>query len=229
MINSYVVIDCLKGLKMLPDNSVDCIVTSPPYNKLGLREGRPYLCQIIYDSYDDNMNEDDYKKWQIQLLNEINRILTPTGSLFYNHKDRRFNNRDYPPEEFILKSNLILYQTIIWDRSCTANQNNNYFRPNFEKIFWLTKSSSNGSSTPKFYRDRLPESYKNGIWRIPPERNNKHPAPFPSIIAEICILSTTDQGLFSIIIKILLNFIYLFRRSCIRSICWFGYNTFSCN
>ncbi|CAF4978589.1 unnamed protein product [Rotaria sp. Silwood1] len=55
-INKYMIIDCLKGLQMLPNNSVQCIVTSPPYNKLDLREGRPYYGQIIYDTYDDNMN-----------------------------------------------------------------------------------------------------------------------------------------------------------------------------
>jgi len=179
---------------MLPNNSIQCIVTSPPYNKLGLREGRQYHGQIIYDTYDDNMNEDEYQQWQRNLLNEINRVLTPTGSLFYNHKDRRYSKRDYPPEEFILQSDLTLYQTIIWDRGSTANQNAAYFRPNFEKIFWLTKSSSNTSLSPKFYRDRLPESFKSSIWRITPERQNKHPAPFPPLIAEICILATTDES-----------------------------------
>ncbi|CAF4401308.1 unnamed protein product, partial [Rotaria sordida] len=34
--------------------------------------------------YDDNMNEIEYQKWQCKLLNEINRVLTPSGSLFYN-------------------------------------------------------------------------------------------------------------------------------------------------
>ena len=28
--------DCLDGLSQLEDNSIDCIVTSPPYNKKGL-------------------------------------------------------------------------------------------------------------------------------------------------------------------------------------------------
>jgi modification methylase len=179
---------------MLPSNSIQCIVTSPPYNKLGLREGRQYLGQIIYDKYDDNMDEDDYQQWQCDLLNEINRVLTPDGSLFYNHKDRRYRKRDYPPEEFILRSDLTLYQTIIWDRGCTANQNAAYFRPNVEKLFWLTKSSTTTSSAPKFYRNRLPECFKNSIWRIGPDRRNHHPAPFPAILAEICVLATTDEG-----------------------------------
>ncbi|CAF3664960.1 unnamed protein product [Rotaria sordida] len=194
MINKYLIIDCIKGLKMLPNDSIQCIITSPPYNKLGLRQGRPYSGQIIYDTYDDNMNEIEYQKWQCKLLNEINRVLTPSGSLFYNHKDRRYSHCDYPPEQFILQSKLKLYQTIIWDRGSTPNQNNSYFRPNHEKIFWLTKSSSSLSSSPKYYRDRLPEYFKNSIWKIKPDRTNKHPAPFPSIIPEICILSTTDEN-----------------------------------
>ena len=28
--------DCLEGMKELDDNSIDCIITSPPYNKIGL-------------------------------------------------------------------------------------------------------------------------------------------------------------------------------------------------
>ena len=194
MIDSYVVIDCLEGLRSLPNNSIQCIVTSPPYNKLGLRRGEPYLNQIIYDNYDDNRDEKDYQDWQCEILNEINRVLKPNGSVFYNHKDRRYCNQDYPPEEFVLKSDLRLFQTIIWDRSCTPNQNNGYFRPNFEKIFWLTKSSSGNNVQPKFYRNRLPEEFKSSIWRIKREMNNEHPAPFPPVLAEICLLACTDDG-----------------------------------
>ncbi|CAF0752175.1 unnamed protein product [Adineta ricciae] len=189
--NKYVVVDSLEGLKKLPNNSVQCIVTSPPYNKLGLREGRPYLGQIIYDTYDDNMKEEEYQQWQLKILNEINRVLKPNGSAFYNHKDRRYCRQDYRPEDFVSKSDLKMYQTLIWDRGSTVNQNTAYFRPNVEKIFWLTKASS---GTPKFYRDRLPECFKGSVWRIPPEKKNKHPAPFPLILSEICILATTDEG-----------------------------------
>jgi hypothetical protein len=33
-INNYHVIDALAGLRMLPDSCIDCVVTSPPYNKV---------------------------------------------------------------------------------------------------------------------------------------------------------------------------------------------------
>ena len=73
------------------------------------------------------MNENEYQQWQCNLLNEINRVLTPDGSLFYNHKDRHYRKRDHPPEEFILRGSLKLYQTIIWDHGSTANQNSSFF------------------------------------------------------------------------------------------------------
>jgi modification methylase len=139
-----------------------------------------------YDTYDDNMYEDEYQQWQYDLLNEMNRVLTPTGSSFYYHKDRRYHKRDYPPEQFILRSNLQLYQTIIWEQGSTANQNAVYFRAKLEKIFWLIKCSGGTLTARKFYRDRLPECFKSSIWRISPDRTNKHlTAPFPAVLAEL--------------------------------------------
>lgn len=34
-LNKIYNIDCLEGLKLLDDNSIDLIITSPPYNKAG--------------------------------------------------------------------------------------------------------------------------------------------------------------------------------------------------
>ena len=31
-LNKIYNMDCVEGLKMLPDNYIDCVVTSPPYN-----------------------------------------------------------------------------------------------------------------------------------------------------------------------------------------------------
>ena len=56
-------IDCIEGLKELDDNSIDTIVTSPPYNKKGLlgkvTPGNQHWQKfnIDYATYDDNMPE----------------------------------------------------------------------------------------------------------------------------------------------------------------------------
>ena len=61
-------LDCIKGMKLLPDNSIDLIVTSPPYN-IG----------IDYDVYDDNKSWDEYYKWCEKWLRECYRVLKTDG------------------------------------------------------------------------------------------------------------------------------------------------------
>lgn len=87
--------DCLETLAKMEDNSIDLIVTSPPYNKnfyapssgadksWSALRGR----QIPYDVYNDSMPPQDYDNWQRNIISECIRVLKPSGSLFYNHKD----------------------------------------------------------------------------------------------------------------------------------------------
>lgn len=44
--------DCLEVLKQISDNSIDLVVTSPPYN----------LC-IKYNSYSDDLSYSEYLEW----------------------------------------------------------------------------------------------------------------------------------------------------------------------
>lgn len=87
--------DCLESLAKMEDNSIDLIVTSPPYNKnfyapsSGKSESWSAMRgrQIPYDVYNDSMPPQDYANWQRKIISECIRVLKPTGSLFYNHKD----------------------------------------------------------------------------------------------------------------------------------------------
>ena len=187
-------IDCLEGLKELADNSINCIVTSPPYNKKGL-QGRVKpnnQCwgkfNIDYATYGDDMPEADYQLWQQEILTECHRVLTPDGSLFYNHKPRRHRNRAHLPFEFIQHTPLTLYQLIIWNRRNSPNIRNDCLVPCTEHVYWLTKG--------KPYTDRpaLPPEYKTEVWEIPPERQKDHPAPFPPTLVNNCILLSTRPG-----------------------------------
>ena len=73
-INNIYNMDCVEGLKQVADNSVDLIVTSPPYN-LG----------IAYDSWDDNMPWDKYLEWCETWLKECYRVLKDDGRICINH------------------------------------------------------------------------------------------------------------------------------------------------
>ena len=78
----------------MKDNSIDLVITSPPYNK-GLywrdkKVGRTFSWKIVgieYQSCSDAMPRQDYVNWQKRIISECVRILKPSGSLFYNHKD----------------------------------------------------------------------------------------------------------------------------------------------
>lgn len=184
-------IDVLSGLKEIPDNSINCIITSPPYNKVGLRNGKKTSGKmwsncggnINYDVFDDNMDEEYYKNWQISILNECCRILKPDGSMFYNHKVRRYNNKAYFPH-FALESNFKFYQMIIWNRKSNCDSNIKYMSPTTELIFWLTKDK------PKVFKNQC--DFKNEIWDISPKPNKHHPASFPIEIPDNCIKLTTE-------------------------------------
>lgn len=176
--NKIYCIDALEGLRKLDDESIDLIITSPPYNKVGLngqQKGKKWNKTIDYngDPKNDDLDEDKYQEWQLEILNECNRVLKNEGSMFYNHKNRIHQGEIISPYKWILKSNFKIRQEIIWDRGSSQNVNRCRYIPSSELIFWLTKSKN-------IRFDRLPNTmFKNEIWKIIPNKGTEHPAPFP--------------------------------------------------
>lgn len=65
--------DCLAVFAQLPPQSVDVIVTSPPYN-LGIQ----------YNRYQDTLSREDYLEWTHTWVGAAARVLRPDGSMFLN-------------------------------------------------------------------------------------------------------------------------------------------------
>jgi site-specific DNA-methyltransferase (adenine-specific) len=65
--------DCVQLLQQQPAQSVDVIVTSPPYN-LGIR----------YNRYEDTLTPAEYLAWTDTWVAAARRVLRPDGSLFLN-------------------------------------------------------------------------------------------------------------------------------------------------
>ena len=88
--------DCVETMNRLPPESVDLIVTSPPYNIKnstgnGLKNGsggKWPKAELIkgYASHDDAMPHDQYVEWQRECLRAMMRVLRKDGAIFYNHK-----------------------------------------------------------------------------------------------------------------------------------------------
>lgn len=180
----------------MEDDSIDLIVTSPPYNKgwyadknakkatkvWGNLDGR----KIGYDIYDDSMEPDKYESWQRKVLKECLRILKPTGSIFYNHKDIIYKGLIISPKwvyDFPVR------QQIIWDRQSSCMIDPHYFMPANEWIYWIVKNPQ------KVFFDKAASAYRTNIWRVNVEKN-PHPAPFPlKLINSIIASSSPEKGI----------------------------------
>jgi len=67
-LNKIYNMDCLEGLKHLEDNSIDLIVTDPPYNL-----GKNFA--------NDNLEEEEFINFLTPILNEMCRVIKPKHSV----------------------------------------------------------------------------------------------------------------------------------------------------
>ena len=58
--NNIYNMDCTEGLELIKDNSIDLIITSPPYN---VDSGNNKYNKNPYDLYNDNKDHREYISW----------------------------------------------------------------------------------------------------------------------------------------------------------------------
>lgn len=185
--------DCLEVMKTFPNNCIDLIVTSPNYNNWrnrrtqAKREDYWKRTNIVYDTCSDKEDDAAYEDKQIQVINEMVRILKPTGTICYNHKDRIFNFQVKSPLEWILKTNAVYRQRVTWDRCGMQAYNPVRFYRVDEDIYILGKQAKG------FVWNKEAAKYLS-IWRIVPNKNvYGHNATFPEEIVERCVLAFTAK------------------------------------
>lgn len=98
--------DCVAGMAKLPEDTVDLVVTSPPYN-VGIRYGK----------YSDQEDRPSYLQWCAQWAAQIRRILKQSGSFFLNVGATPSN--PMLPHELVLQFRdvFVLQNTIHWIKS----------------------------------------------------------------------------------------------------------------
>ena len=67
----------LEGMKLIPNDSVDLVITSPPYADMK-----------VYAGGFAGFHPDNYVEWFLPYVSEIARILKPTGSFILNINDK---------------------------------------------------------------------------------------------------------------------------------------------
>jgi site-specific DNA-methyltransferase (adenine-specific) len=191
-INKIICGDSLTVMRQMPDDCLDLVITSPPYNLKnstgnGMKDGRGGKwagAALVngYSHYNDNIPHAEYSDWQYNCLKEMFRLIKNNGAIFYNHKwrvqdgllqDRRDIVRDLP-----------VRQIIIWRRKGGINFNPGYFLPTYEVIYLITKPEFKLAPKANAFGD---------VWEFTQEMNNEHPAPFPVTLIDRIISSTTAK------------------------------------
>jgi DNA modification methylase len=143
--------DCFELIKTLEDNSVDLVITSPPYADI-----------VNYGKNISIKKSNEYVDWILPLFNEIHRVLKPSGSFILNINDNCDKGyRNTFIYELIYRNSketsLKLYDTYIWHKmNGIPNGSTKRFRNNTEFIFHFCKDRTQ----MKFYMDRVLEETK---------------------------------------------------------------------
>lgn len=177
--------DSLDFLKQLSDNSIDIILTSPPYN-----------FGIAYQNTNDVNVWDQYFTKLFDIFRECIRILKHSGRIIVNIQPM-FS--DYMPSHhivsnFFLKEGLIWKGEILWEKNnynckyCTwgswKSPSAPYLKYSWEFLEIFCKNSLKKSGDAKNI-DIASDEFKKWVyakWSIAPERNMKkynHDAMFP--------------------------------------------------
>jgi adenine-specific DNA-methyltransferase len=206
-------------VKTIPDEQVQLIITSPPYNI-----GKAYETRQAIQSYLDQQDE---------IIDDLVRVLAPAGSLCWQVGNYVEDAEVYPLDIFFYhqfkRRGLKLRNRIIWhfEHGLHASKR---FSGRYETILWFTKGD-----TYTFNLDpvRVPSKYpgkrhfkgpnkglpsgnplgKNPadlwefvanewdmqIWDIPNVKANHpektvHPCQFPIELVERCVLALTTEG-----------------------------------
>ncbi|OFZ69619.1 MAG: DNA methylase [Betaproteobacteria bacterium RBG_16_58_11] len=123
--------DAATELKNLPDNSVDLIVTSPPY-----ADQRKHIYGGI--------SPDLYVEWFLPLSAELLRVLKPTGTFILNIKERVVNGERHTYVlELILemrKQGWLWTEEFMWHKkNCYPGKWPNRFRDSWERLLQFNK------------------------------------------------------------------------------------------
>ena len=177
--------DCLEVMRENIENeSIDLIITSPPYN-LGGKFHTGNKRWKSYNEYGDSMPEELYQLWQIEVLNECYKKLKEGGSMFYNHKPRIKNGVCIHPLEWILKTDFILKQEIVW-KNRSQNFDKIRFYPFSERVYWLVKNPKTKLYNTHGLSD-VWENIKNN------KRHEVHKATFPVELPQTIIECFEDS------------------------------------
>ena len=206
--------DCIDFLKTIPDESVQLVITSPPYN--------------LGKEYEQTLDIDTYIRQQKTVIDECVRVLRPTGSICWQVGNFVDKGEIIPLDVLLypcFKDNgLQMRNRIIWHFGHGLHCSNR-FSGRYETINWFTKSveytfNLDSVRVPQKYpgkrffngekkgqlsgnpKGKNPSDVWEGhtdVWDIPNVKANHiektpHPCQFPVSLVQRLILSLSDEN-----------------------------------
>ncbi len=210
-------IDCIEGMRIMDNETLDVVVTSPPYN-IG----------VAYSQYSDSLPRTQYLDWIEDVAREAKRILKDNGSFFINMGSK-------PTDPWVgidvasrFRNHYVLQNIIYWIKSVAIEKTliGNYpgifadiavghFKPIGGKrflndcaefIFHFTKKGNvqldrlsigvkyqDKSNINRWKSVKADRRCRGNTWFIPyktiksREDQRPHPATFPDLLPEMCI------------------------------------------
>ena len=192
-INKIINGDCLEVLKDIPNNSIDLCIIDPPYN-----------VNYNYNEYKDNLSSEEYYLWQLEILEEIERILKKDGSLIYlNYPE--FNSKIY----CALNEGFKLKPLDIWAWVYKTNLGGKYLRKGFRTWVFASKGNPKCNIKGEFenpadkrIKERISKGLKpkhidwfnyNQVKNIS-KNKTKHTCQLPELMIEKIIKGLSNKG-----------------------------------
>ena len=169
--------DCLNTLQKLEDNSIDLIITSPPYEDvMGAGYGAKSKDVLFLKLYSEFLDK---------VLKEYKRILKNDGQIFFNIKSKTLNKKLLTPHWIEFTDgfqNLNFKSYIIWKYAGSFDSTKSRFHLDYEIIYHLSKGNDIFLNENCGIHDPL-----SSVWYVPhniKKEDRVHPTQMPLALAE---------------------------------------------
>lgn len=189
--------NCLDTMARMPDNYIDLVFTSPPYNmNLRIRNGKYCSRQIVkeefstkYVGFDDNLPIEEFYKLHSKILDELIRV---SGIVFYNIQIVTGSKRAF--FKMIGDKADYLKDVIVWDKNHgQPAMQSGVLNRRTELILVFEKNNAISRQFKKcnFGRGKLED-----IWEIGRGQkvSDEHGASFPMELAQKVIYNFSNPG-----------------------------------
>ncbi len=188
--------DCVEIMKGLERESIDLVITSPPYN--------------VGKEYESELSEDEYYQFLLSVFVQIKRLLKDDGRFCWNVPYQMYSkemsheiSQWYFSVKAIYESGLKFRDNITWKQppqSATAwgsfkSASSPWIRHETEAIIigykesWKKLNKGESTITAQDF-----SKHSKDYWEMPTERRNGHPAPYPFELVKRCLNLFSYKG-----------------------------------